>query len=104
MGISVSEPSQLMPRLVPELIAAQAVAKLDEVAIVSSGECLSYRDVNARANCWAHRLRSMGVGPGITVGLCLERTPAMVIAALAILKAGGAYIPLAPANPPSRLE
>ena len=104
MGASVIEPSQFMPKSVPELISAQAAAKLDEVAIVSSSEYVSYRDLIARANCWAHYLRSMRVGPGVTVGLCLDRTPAMVISALAILKAGGAYVPLAPTNPPSRLE
>ncbi len=37
-------------------------------------------------------------------GICLERTPEMVIGLLAILKAGGAYVPLDPAYPTERLN
>ena len=37
------------------------------------------------------------------VGLYLDRSPAMVIAALATLKAGGAYLPLDPIHPVERL-
>ena len=51
----------------------------------------------------AHYLRSLGVGPEITVGLCLERSLEMVIALLGILKAGGAYVPLDPQYPRERL-
>jgi amino acid adenylation domain-containing protein len=44
------------------------------------------------------------VGTEIPVGLCLERSPAMIVAALAILKAGGAYLPLDPDYPVERLR
>ncbi|HEV8590257.1 MAG TPA: non-ribosomal peptide synthetase, partial [Pyrinomonadaceae bacterium] len=37
-------------------------------------------------------------------GICLERSPEMIVAMLAILKAGGAYVPLDPAYPADRLE
>src|SRR5262249_13381636 len=37
------------------------------------------------------------------VGLCLERSPEMVVALLAILKAGAAYLPLDPDYPAERL-
>ncbi len=60
-------------------------------------------DLDRRANRLAHYLRSMGVGRDTAVGLYLERSPAMVVAALAILKAGGAYIPLDPVQPVARL-
>jgi amino acid adenylation domain-containing protein len=38
------------------------------------------------------------------VGICMERSPEMVIGLLAILKAGGAYVPLDPTYPRERLE
>jgi non-ribosomal peptide synthetase component F len=38
----------------------------------------------------AHYLRSLGVGPDLVVGLCLDRSIAVIVGALAILKAGGA--------------
>ena len=56
------------------------------------------------SNQLAHRLRALGVGPEVVVGLCVERSPAMVIGVLGILKAGGAYLPLDPAYPADRLS
>src|ERR1019366_5800810 len=64
---------------------------------------LSYRDLNRRANQLAHRLRSMGVGPDVLVGICIERSIEMVVGLLATLKAGGAYVPLDPEYPQERL-
>ncbi len=43
------------------------------------------------------------MGPETRVGVCLERTPELVVALLAVLKAGGAYVPLDPAYPQERL-
>ncbi|NWE73865.1 AMP-binding protein, partial [Pseudomonas gingeri] len=44
-----------------------------------------------RANRLAHKLRELGVGPEVRVGVCLRRTPDMIVSLLAIFKAGGAY-------------
>ena len=57
----------------------------------------------ARANRLAHHLRALGVGPEMVVGLCVERSPAMLVGLLGILKAGGAYLPLDPGYPAERL-
>src|SRR5205085_8847827 len=45
----------------------------------------------------------LGVGPNSLIGICVERSPEMVVALLATLKAGGAYVPLDPIYPPDRL-
>jgi amino acid adenylation domain-containing protein len=76
----------------------------ERVAVKFENEQLDYRDLNARANQLARHLRSLGVGPEVVVGLCLERSLDLIVGILGILKAGGAYLPLDPAYPPERLS
>ena len=64
---------------------------------------MSYAELNAAANRMAHYLRAGGQVEDRPVGLCMERTPAMLVALLGILKAGGAYLPLNFDHPPARL-
>ncbi|WP_265584077.1 amino acid adenylation domain-containing protein [Chitinimonas koreensis] len=91
------------PRPLHALFEAQAGRTPERPALVCGGETLSYAELNARANRLAHWLRGQGVGPDRRVGLCLERSPALIVGLLAILKAGGAYVPLDPAYPRERL-
>ena len=87
----------------PELFAAQAARTPEAVAVVFGERRLSYAALDAHANRLAHHLRGLGVGPETVVGLCVERSPEMVIGLLGILKAGGAYLPLDPHYPAERL-
>jgi amino acid adenylation domain-containing protein len=87
----------------PELLARQAAATPEAVAVVAAGEALTYAGLAARANALARRLRELGVGPETVVGLCVERSLEMMVGLVAILEAGGAYLPLDPAYPPQRL-
>jgi amino acid adenylation domain-containing protein len=89
--------------LVPELVAARAAQTPAKVAISVPDRVLTYGELDAAANRLAHFLQARGVGPEVRVGLCLERSAALVIGALAVLKAGGAYLPLDPAAPAERL-
>ncbi|WP_442937032.1 amino acid adenylation domain-containing protein [Nostoc sp.] len=72
-------------------------------AVVFENTQLTYQQLNQRANQLAHHLRSLGVGPEVLVGICLERSLEMIVGLLGILKAGGAYVPLDPAYPSERL-
>lgn len=92
-----------MDACVPQLIALQAMMKPDMVALVAGDRALNYGDLNRRANQLGSYLRSQGVGPGVIVGCCVERSLDMVVGLLGILKAGGAYLPLDPSYPPERL-
>ena len=98
-------PHQDYPRdtCVPQLVAVQAAATPDAVALVAGSQALSYRELNRRANQLAHYLQALGVGPNALVGLCIERSLDMVVGLLGILKAGGAYVPLDPTYPIDRL-
>ncbi|HEV2852822.1 MAG TPA: amino acid adenylation domain-containing protein, partial [Thermoanaerobaculia bacterium] len=88
---------------VPDGIAAQAARTPEAVAVVFEGSSLSYGELNRRANQVARRLRELGVGPEVAVGVCLERSADLVIALLGVLKSGGAYVPLEPEYPAERL-
>ncbi len=89
---------------VHELFERQAAKTPNLTAVVHQGKTLSYRELNERANQVAHYLRKRGVGPETLVGVCLNRTPEMVIGLLGIWKAGGAYVPLDPTYPQDRLS
>ncbi|HEX7241424.1 MAG TPA: condensation domain-containing protein, partial [Longimicrobiaceae bacterium] len=91
-------------RCVHELFAEQAGRTPEAVALVQGEERLTYAELDRGANRLAHHLAGLGVGPGTRVGVCLERSPDMIVAFLAVLKAGGAYLPLDPAYPRERLE
>ncbi|WP_155493583.1 amino acid adenylation domain-containing protein, partial [Pseudomonas protegens] len=88
---------------VHQWVQAQVQKTPDAQALLFAGQCLSYRELNARANRLAHKLIELGVGPEVRVGVALQRTPEMVVALLAVLKAGGAYVPLDPDYPQDRL-
>ncbi len=92
----------------PRLFERRAKAMPDAAAVrVVAGEnvvdALCYGELNARANRLARHLRELGAGPEVLVGVCLPRSPEMIIALLAVLKVGAAYLPLSPEEPEKRL-
>jgi len=88
---------------VPQLVSAQAAAAPNAIAVTHGKKSLTYQELDRRADRLAHYLRSLGVGPAVVVGLCLNRSIAVIVGALAILKAGAAYLPLDPSYPTQRL-
>ena len=90
-------------RCLHQVLEEQVERTPDAVALVFEEQELTYRELNERANRLAHHLQKCGVGPDVLVGVCMERSPEMVIGLLGVLKAGGAYVPLDPAYPQERL-
>ncbi len=86
-----------------QLFESQAERTPDSIALVHGDNQLSYQELNQRSNQLAHLLKRLGIGPDRVVGICIERSPEMVVALLGVLKAGGAYLPLDPNYPVDRL-
>ena len=89
-------------RSVHRLFEDQAAQTPQAVAVAAGTEQLTYGELDRRANQLAHHLRARGVGPDVRVGVCLERSPRLIIALLGVLKAGGTYVALDPAYPSER--
>ncbi|MEG3905890.1 amino acid adenylation domain-containing protein [Microcoleus sp. B4-C5] len=90
-------------KCIHQLFEEQVALTPDAVALVFKGEQLTYGELNRRANKLAHYLQSLGVGPEVLVGICVERSFDMIVGLLGILKAGGAYVPIDPAYPTDRI-
>ncbi|NEO48979.1 MAG: amino acid adenylation domain-containing protein [Moorea sp. SIO4A3] len=90
-------------KCIHQLFEEQVERTPDAVAVVFEDNQLTYRQLNNRANKLAHYLCSLGVGPEVLVGICVERSLEMVVGLLGILKAGGAYVPIDPDYPTERI-
>jgi amino acid adenylation domain-containing protein len=91
------------PQCLHDLFAEQVERAPDAVAVWYEDQQITYRELNNRANRLALYLRTQGVGADVPVGICVERSPEMVVGLLAVLKAGGAYVPLDPEYPRERV-
>ncbi|MCP3060169.1 amino acid adenylation domain-containing protein [Myxococcus sp. K38C18041901] len=88
-----------------DLFEAQAARQPEAIALQHGDSVLSYAELERQAHQLAHLLRAQGVSRARPrVGVCLPRSPRLVVTLLAILKAGGAYVPLDPDYPSERLE
>ncbi|WP_156333142.1 non-ribosomal peptide synthetase, partial [Pseudomonas sp. NBRC 111119] len=97
-------PAKPFDRLpVHERIAQMAAQRGDAPAVLAGGRCLSFAELEQRANRLAHRLLEEGVGPDVRVGVAMPRSEQQLVALLAVLKAGAAYVPLDASYPRERL-
>ncbi|QEU84360.1 non-ribosomal peptide synthetase [Streptomyces viridosporus] len=91
------------PLLLHEHIAGHAARTPEATAVEHLGQRITYAELNEQAEQVARRLRRLGVGPETVVGICAERGPDLVRAAVGVLRSGGAFLPLDPQHPTERL-
>ena len=89
---------------VHEAIEAQVRRRPQAEALRFEGESLSYGELDGQSNRLARRLVDLGVARGSRVGVCLKRSPELLVSLLAVWKAGGAYVPMDPSYPSDRLS
>ena len=88
---------------VPGRVLGWARRRPHAPAVVAGGTTLTYGELAARAAGLAARLRVVGVGPDVLVGLWLPRSTDLVVAALAVLLAGGAHVAFDSTEPARRV-
>jgi amino acid adenylation domain-containing protein len=92
-------------KCIHQIFEAQVERNPDVIALTYEGGSLSFGELNRRANRLARYLNTeRHVGPDCAVGVCMERSPEMIVALLGILKAGGAYVPIDPDYPQQRIS
>ncbi|WP_432409116.1 amino acid adenylation domain-containing protein [Wukongibacter sp. M2B1] len=91
-------------KTIQELFEAQVERTPNNIAVMYEGKCLTYRQLNEKANSLANSLRQNAVKPEAIVGIVLERSIDMIVGILAVLKAGGAYLPIDIVLPEKRIE
>jgi amino acid adenylation domain-containing protein/non-ribosomal peptide synthase protein (TIGR01720 family) len=93
-------PAELLPARFTSWVDGQP----DREAISCGDQRLTYRQLAGRVGRLAHRLRELGVGPGVLVGICLPRSIDLVTAVLAVACAGGGYLPVDRRDPAARVR
>ncbi|MCP4155148.1 MAG: amino acid adenylation domain-containing protein, partial [bacterium] len=87
-----------------ELFENQADWNPGKIAVVYKNQAITYDKLNREANRIAQNLlREYSLIPGEIIGLCMERSPEMIIAILGIIKTGAAYLSLDPTYPTDRV-
>ncbi|MFD7137371.1 amino acid adenylation domain-containing protein [Streptomyces sp. NPDC059894] len=89
---------------VTTLVARQAHARPDAVAVSDEETELTYRELADRTDRVARALAARGIGPGDRVGVLLRRRADLVPVLLGTLASGAAYVPLDPVYPRRRLD
>ena len=85
-------------------IAATSLIHSGSTAVASEQGEISYRALMAAVNDLAAEMAALGVGPDVPVGICIPRSPDLVVAILAALRAGGAFLPIDPLWPQERIR
>ncbi|MEZ0053516.1 mycobactin peptide synthetase MbtE [Mycobacterium sp. MAA66] len=102
--VSAGERFGTPPSTLTALVEAQAERTPDAVAVAYEGRHYTYGELNAEANRLAHWLIGQGVGTEDRVAVLLDKSPELVITALAVIKAGAVYLPVDPSYPEDRLS
>ncbi|HEX2300339.1 MAG TPA: amino acid adenylation domain-containing protein, partial [Pseudonocardiaceae bacterium] len=84
---------------IPAAFREQMARTPDATALTSASQCLTYAELDRRANRLAHHLIRLGARSEHLVAVLMERSVEHVVTVLAIAKAGATYLPLDPRAP-----
>ena len=78
-GVDIKSIRMQPNKCVHELFETQVERTPNAVALVYSKGEVSYRELDYQANRVAIHLRSLGVGPDVPVGICVQRSADTVV-------------------------
>jgi amino acid adenylation domain-containing protein len=88
-----------------ELFEEQVEKDPHRPAIRHGAGCLSYHELNCKANQLAHHIRSRrSFAPETVIGVLLPKSDQAILSFLAILKLGGTYLPIDTRYPAERIR
>lgn len=91
-------------RTVHELFAEQARSTPDKLAVAGGDRELTYAELEAGANTYAHEILALGGRHPGRVALLMDDDARLVAATLGVMKAGKATVVLNPSDPPARMR
>ncbi|GKU04429.1 unnamed protein product [Fusarium langsethiae] len=91
-------------RCVHELVNERIQAQPSAVAIDAWDGSLTYKELENLVSHFAQHLLSIGVGPEVPVGVCLDKSKLVPVVMLAILQAGGTVVPIGTEEPIARIQ
>ena len=91
-------------RCMHDIISEKANEGPDRIAVTSWDGEMTYGTLQRLSTQLAIRLAGLGVGVGVTVPLCFEKSMWTVVGVLAVMKAGGAFVLTDPHQPEARLQ
>jgi amino acid adenylation domain-containing protein len=86
------------------LVTDIAAAEPERIAVVGATVGMTYGELDALANRFAHLFSSLGVRPGDRVGVHVPRSGVAIAALLGASRAGAVFVPLDPSSPPARMK
>ncbi|WP_394779675.1 amino acid adenylation domain-containing protein, partial [Undibacterium sp.] len=96
-------PDLIHQEVLADLLEATVCRSPDAIALMSGGEQLSYRELDARASLAASHLIAAGVRPGHIIGLWLPRGMDLLVMQAGIAKTGAAWLPFDADTPVDRV-
>ncbi len=91
-------------KTIHKLFEEEVEKSKNKIAAVYQNQCITYGELNRKANQLARKLREYGVKQNDIVGLMVERSIDMLVGIMGILKAGGCYLPIDPFYPKARIQ
>ena len=89
--------------IVPSAIHSRSSDAPTHIAVSDRRHVLTYEALDVQARRLARRLRELGAGRDVLVGVALDRSAELVVATLGALYAGAAYVPLDCEYPAERI-